>query len=193
MARKIDKIYSGGKLVKIVISGEEVVEKPAETAKVEVGVEAGPEKEKVIEIFIKIPTITKKKALALYDAGIKSLRELALAPTEKLLAIKEITIKDVKAIKSGLKGIYEEPAPSPGLKIAGKKILTGAKAVGGKIVSVSKKGLSYAKKGAAATKAKLKSAYKKLTAPEEEVKAVKVRKKRRKGKAKLHRRRTRTK
>ncbi|MEW6069220.1 MAG: helix-hairpin-helix domain-containing protein [Candidatus Thermoplasmatota archaeon] len=199
MARKIDKIYSGEKLVKIVISGEEV-EKPAELEKKpELKLEAGLEKEKVIEIFTKIPTLTKKKALALYNAGIKSLQELASAPSEKLLAIKEITIEDVKAIKSELKGIYEElkveavtpekAALAPKLKTAGGKILTVGKAAGVKILSVGKKGLGYVKKGAVAAKTKLKTAYKKLVAPEEEkkkevVKPVKVRKRRRKGKAK---------
>jgi hypothetical protein len=203
MARKIDKIYSERKVTKIIIAGEEkAVERPVETKVAEVKFEEGLEKEKVVEIFVKIPTITKNKAIALYDAGIKSLRELALAPTEKILAIKEITMENVKAIKNELKGIYEEvrtgiaPAEKklalgPGLKKAGEKILTATKTVGGKIVSVSKKSLAYVKKGAGAAKTKLKATYKKVTAPEEIPKPKKVVEKRAKAKRKAKRKTSR--
>lgn len=56
-------------------------------------------KEEVVTVFSKIPGITNRKALSLYDAGYKSFSDLKTASTDKLLNVKGITSKDVKNIK----------------------------------------------------------------------------------------------
>ncbi|MDI6916707.1 MAG: helix-hairpin-helix domain-containing protein [Thermoplasmatales archaeon] len=138
MPRKIEKIYSGDRIVRIRILPKvkrevEKIERRGEEVKKEI-VEAGKEikeataetvekaeekiaevKEKIemtvdeaVTVFTKIPTITKEKATSLYNAGYNSLSGLARAPAEKLLTIKNITLENVKNIKKELKGFYEE-------------------------------------------------------------------------------------
>ncbi len=147
MARKIEKVYSGDRLVKVKIlpvmkkgiekieeKGEEVKEKTVkisgekggkaeekkenvkeETAKVEG--EAAEVKEKAVmsldeavTVFTKIPTITKEEARLLYNAGFRTLKDLASAPAESLLTMKDITLENVKNIKKELKDFYVEEA-----------------------------------------------------------------------------------
>ena len=55
--------------------------------------------EEIITAFSKIPGITIKKALSLYNAGYKSFSDLRSASPDKLLSIKGITLKDVENIK----------------------------------------------------------------------------------------------
>jgi hypothetical protein len=151
MTRKIEKVYSGGKLVKIVVSGKEKAEKALEKT-ITLG------KEEAIEIFTKIPTITKRKALALYNGGIKSLQELALASTERLLAIKDITLKNAKAIKEELKGLAEELTRKPTAEKKEPGVTTF-------LTRLSKGSLSFAKRSLETIKLKIKSSYEKLVAP----------------------------
>jgi len=56
-------------------------------------------REEAVTVFTKIPGITIKKALSLYNAGYKSFSDLRAASPDKLLSIKGITLKDVKNIK----------------------------------------------------------------------------------------------
>ena len=56
-------------------------------------------KEEIITVFSKIPGITTKKALSVYNAGYMSFSDLRSASPDKLLSIKGITLKDVENIK----------------------------------------------------------------------------------------------
>jgi hypothetical protein len=64
---------------------------------------ASVSKEEAIAALAKIQGVTIKKAISLYDAGFRSLSDLCGAPPESLLAIKGITLEDVKNIKKGTK------------------------------------------------------------------------------------------
>ncbi|MCG2827326.1 MAG: helix-hairpin-helix domain-containing protein [Thermoplasmatales archaeon] len=59
----------------------------------------GLSKEEAVTVFSKIPGITPKKALSLYNAGYTSFSELRTALPDKLVNVKGITSKDVKNIK----------------------------------------------------------------------------------------------
>ena len=138
MPRKIEKIYSGDRVVKVRIlpkvkneigkvgeKGVEVEEKVVEIGKgvkeatmktVERGEETlaevkgklGMSLDEAVTVFTKIPTITKEKAERLYNEGFTSLKGLASAAPEKLLTIRNITLENVKNIKKELKDFYEE-------------------------------------------------------------------------------------
>ncbi|MDI6916225.1 MAG: RDD family protein [Thermoplasmatales archaeon] len=56
-------------------------------------------REEAVTVFSKIPGITIKKALSLYNAGFKSFSDLRSASPDKLLSIKGITLTDMKNIK----------------------------------------------------------------------------------------------
>lgn len=76
---------------------------PVQTPAHPVSVPPAPvSKEKAIVAFAKIPGITIKKAISLYDAGFKSFSDLKAAPSDRLLAVKGITLTDVKNIKKEL-------------------------------------------------------------------------------------------
>lgn len=169
MEKKVEKTYSGGKLVKIKITAgtkPEDVQKAEEKQGLEF--EVGMSREDAITVFTKIPTITKKKAISLYDSGIKSLRQLALASTETLLAIKDITLENAKAIKVELKDLVAELEQKTEITEPKPSVAGGVKTVGGKIVSVGKGAFRTAKKGTIVLKGKITSAYKKISSPREE-------------------------
>lgn len=56
-------------------------------------------KEETVTVFSKIPGITIKKAILLYNAGYRSFSDLKTASLDKLLSVKGITLKDAKTIK----------------------------------------------------------------------------------------------
>lgn len=199
MPRKIEKIYSGDRLVKIRIlpkvkkgiekveeKGVEVEEKVVEIGKevkeaavrtVETTEEKIAEiKEKVemnvdeaVTVFTKIPSITKEKAVSLYNAGHSSLSGLARAPAESLLTVKNITLENVKNIKKELKGFYEEEVKPQVEKIEEKpveKATAWIEDVTKKMISVGKDTAKKAKTGAIIAKDKASETYKKLATPE---------------------------
>lgn len=77
------------------------VPKPVETTSV-TPAPAPLSKEEAVTVFSKIPGITVKKAILLYNAGYKSFSDLRITSPDKLLCIKGITSKDVKNIKKEL-------------------------------------------------------------------------------------------
>ena len=195
MPRKIEKIYSGDRVVKIRIlpkvkkeikkierESEEVkekvigvgkeVEKKAEDALlkiVEVKEKVEMDLDEAVTVFTKIPGITKEKAVSLYNAGFTSLKYLASAAPEKLLTIKNITIENVKNIKKELKGFYEEevkPRVEKIEKTPVEKSMAWIEDVTKKAISVGKDTVKKAKTGAFIAKDKVASTYKKLATPE---------------------------
>ena len=199
MPRKIEEIYSGDRLVKIRIlpkvkkeigkierESEEVKEKVVEIGKEveEVAVKTiekaegkiGDAKEVIemrldeaVAVFTKIPTITKEKAVSLYNAGFTSLKGLASAAPERLLTIKNITLENVKNIKKELKGFYEEevkPRMEKIEKTPVEKSMAWIEDVTKKAISVGKDTVKKAKTGAFIAKDKVASTYKKLATPE---------------------------
>jgi hypothetical protein len=210
MPRKIEKIYSGDRLVKIRIlpkvkkeikkieeKGEEVKEKVIEVGE-DIGEKTEEKKESVKEeiskiekkteekiaevkekvemtvddavtVFTKIPGVTKEKAKMLYNAGFTSLNDLASAPAESLLKIRNITLENVKNIKKELKDFYEEEVKSQIKKIEKtpvEKSMAWVEDVTKKMFSVGKDSLKKAKTGAFFAKDRVSETYRKLTAPE---------------------------
>ncbi|MDI6856477.1 MAG: RDD family protein [Candidatus Thermoplasmatota archaeon] len=66
-------------------------------------IEVSLSKEEIISAFMKIPEITEKKAISLYNAGFRSFTDLAGASPEIILALPELTLKDLKNIKEAVK------------------------------------------------------------------------------------------
>lgn len=199
MPRKIEKIYSGDRLVRIRIlpkvkkevgkierKGEEVKEGVVEIGKEveEVAVrtiEKAEEKiggakeiiemrlDEAVAVFTKIPTITKEKAVSLYNEGFMSLKGLAFAAPERLLTIKNITMENVKNIKKELKGFYEEevkPRVEKIEKTPAEKPRAWIEDAAKKVISIGKDTAKKAKTGAFIAKDKISKTYKKLATPE---------------------------
>jgi len=199
MPRKIEEIYSGDRLVKIRIlpkvkkeigkierESEEVKEKVVEIGKEveEVAVKTiekaegkiGDAKEVIemrldeaVAVFTKIPTITKEKAVSLYNAGFTSLKGLASAAPERLLTIKNITLENVKNIKKELKGFYEEevkPRMEKIEKTPVEKSMAWIEDAAKKVITIGKDTAKKAKTGVLIAKDKVSKTYKKLATPE---------------------------
>jgi len=196
MPRKIEKIYSGDRVVKIRIlpkvkkeigkiereAGEvkekaieigKGVEKKAEDALLkitELKEKAGMNLDEAVTVFTKIPTITKEKAKMIYNEGFTSLKDLASAPAESLLKIRNITMENVKNIKKELKCFYEEEVKKIEIvrkeKPAVEKSMAWVEDVTKKMVSVGKDSLKKAKTGAFLAKDRVSKTYKKLATPE---------------------------
>jgi|GEM_PF-2009120 len=216
MPRKIEKIYSGDRLVRIRIlpkvkrevekierKGGEVKEEVMEIGKevkedmvktIEKAEEKMGEAKEVIEmrldeavaVFTKIPTITKEKAVSLYNEGYTSLKGLASAAPERLLTIKNITLENVKNIKKELKGFYEEevkPLVEKIEKTPAEKPKAWIEDAAKKMISIGKDTAKKAKTGAFIAKDKISKTYKKLATPEKtEKEKVKTPQKKRKAK-----------
>ncbi len=221
MERKIEKIYSGDRLVKIRIlpvmkkgiekieeKGEEVKEKAIEIGKeleeitvktvekaeekiVEVKEKAVMSLDEAVTVFTKIPTITKEKAVSLYNEGFTSLKDLASAPAEKLLTMKDITMENVKNIKKELKDFYEEevkPQMEKIEKTGVEKSMAWIEDVTKKMISVGKDTAKKAKTGAVIAKGRVSETYRKLAIPEKQKyieKKVEIKSKKKKVKKKV--------
>lgn len=196
MPRKIEKIYSGDRVVKVRIlpkvkkeigkierEAEEVKEKAIEIGKgvekkaedallkiTELKEKAGMNLDEAVTVFTKIPTITKEKAKMIYNEGFTSLKDLASAPAESLLKIRNITMENVKNIKKELKCFYEEEVKKIEIvrkeKPAVEKSMAWIEDVTKKMVSVGKDSLKKAKTGAFLAKDRVSETYKKLATPE---------------------------